>query len=151
MSMDDYNKAKELLTNIKEGSFIGPRKEALVLKAENALGIKFPPTYRKFLLDFGCGDIFGNEIYGIIQDNFDKSTVPNGIWLTLDERKTANLPKNLILIAQGYDGYLALDSNQKNSLDEYPIIEWIGGNPNNTNEIIYTDFGKYLLEILTQK
>jgi hypothetical protein len=64
----------------------------LVLKAESALGLKFPPTYRKFLLEYGCGNIFGMEFYGVVDDNFINSSIPDAIWITLNERKTSNLP-----------------------------------------------------------
>jgi hypothetical protein len=150
MPLNDYMKAKEILLNNKNASFVGPRDELLIQEAEEALSLKFPPSYRQFLLDFGCGSINGNEFYGIINSNFEKSTIPNGIWLTLNNRKVAKLPNNLILIAQGYDGYLALDENQKDDLGEFPIIEWIGGNPNNSNKIIYKDFGVYILEMLNE-
>jgi hypothetical protein len=148
MPITDYLQARELIQKSNKGSFVGPRDESLVQEAERALNIIFPPSYRQFLLDFGCGDINGNEIYGIIDSNFDNSTIPNGIWLTLHERKVSKLPSNLILIAQGYDGYLVLDSKLQYKNGEYPIIEWIGGNPNPSNEILYKDFGIYILTML---
>jgi hypothetical protein len=149
--MGDYKKAKELIRDSDEGSFVGSIEESIIAEAENALGLKFPPTYRQFLADFGCGDIYGNEIYGIIDSNFQKSAIPNGIWLTLNERQKAKLPKSLILIAQGYDGYLALDAMQENKEEDFAIIEWVGGNENNKNEAIYADFGAYFLKIVMQK
>ncbi len=150
MPIDEYKKAKNIIKNSPKSDFDGPKSESLVQEAEKYLGIEFPPSYRQFLLDFGCGSIDGNEFYGIINNEFGKSSVPNGIWLTMEERKKFTLPKNLILIAEGYEGYLAIDINQRNDFGECPIIEWVGGNPNNSDKILYQDFGSYILEMISQ-
>ena len=146
MPLKDYLNAKKIIQTNDSGDFEGQKDQNLIQTAENALGLVFPPTYKSFLLDFGCGEINGHEIYGIISDKFENSSVPNGIWLTLDERKTSKLPSNLIIISQGYDGYLAIDVSQKNTENENPIIEWIPGNPNNSLTPIFNDFGVYFLD-----
>jgi len=87
MSMEKYLSAVRLINNSGEGDFAGPKPDALIEKAEGALNLKFPPTYRRFLKEFGCGDVGGEEFYGIISDEFENSTIPNGIWLTLTERE----------------------------------------------------------------
>jgi hypothetical protein len=89
MSINEYLKSKVIIQNNKKASFVGPRDESVIQEAEKALSLEFPPSYRQFLLDFGCGDINSHEFYGIINSNFEKSAVPNGIWLTLNERKVA--------------------------------------------------------------
>lgn len=123
MSMQDYESARQLINDSEDADFDGEKPEELVLKAEAALGVKFPPTYRRFLLEFGCGDIGGEEIYGIIDENFESSSVPNGIWLTLDERKTGNLPPNYIIVYAGGDGsYCAIDTAQVREGNESPVV-----------------------------
>ena len=86
MSMEKYLSAVRLINNSGEGDFAGPKPDALIEKAEGALNLKFPPTYRRFLKEFG-DDVGGEEFYGIISDEFENSTIPNGIWLTLIERE----------------------------------------------------------------
>ena len=87
MSLRNYQIAKSLI-EAAHGDFEEAKPETLIAAAERALEIKFPPSYRKFLLTFGCVDINGSEIYGVIDDNFENSAVPNGIWLTLNERQS---------------------------------------------------------------
>lgn len=143
MSFQDYTEAKKSI--LESGYWAGKKEESLVKKAEQALGLTFCPSYRDFLLEKGCGDIHGREIYGIISDKFENSSVPNGIWLTLDERQNSDMPGKLIAIAQGYEGYLVLDASRPNAEGEYPVLEWIPGNPDNSDEVNYEDFGAFLL------
>jgi hypothetical protein len=53
MSMQNYEKARELIGEAGGGDFEGAKPESLVAKAEAALGIAFPPSYRRFLLELG--------------------------------------------------------------------------------------------------
>lgn len=123
MSMQDYENARRLINDSDDADFDGEKPEELVQKAETALGIKFPPTYRRFLLELGCGDIGGEEFYGIIDGNFESSSVPNGIWLTLEERRTGNLSTNFVLVYAGGDGtYCAIDTAQRLEGDENPVV-----------------------------
>ena len=62
MSLERYRKARELIANAGQGDFEGPKPESLVARAEAALGLTFPPSYRQFLLDLGCGDVAGFEV-----------------------------------------------------------------------------------------
>src|SRR5690606_21827122 len=97
MSMQDYQAAKSLIEN-NDGDFSGPKPEGIVVSAEQALNLTFPPSYRHFLLDLGCGSIGGLEIYGVIDEEFEDSGVPDGIWLTLKMREGAGLNPAYILI-----------------------------------------------------
>ena len=119
MSMRIYEKAVEMIEEAGGGDFEGAKPESLVAKAEAALGVKFPPTYRRFLLEKGCGDISGVEVFGLISDNFEHSSVPNGIWLTLNERRSIGLSSALILIGEGGDGtFYAIDTQQSDATGE---------------------------------
>jgi hypothetical protein len=54
-----YASALSLIEENRDLSrFMGLRDEELVVAAENALGLKFPPLYRQFLGDFGCGNFW---------------------------------------------------------------------------------------------
>ncbi len=98
MSEAELNQAFELVeSNAELAHFHGPKSEALICAAEKALKIEFPPTYREFLQRYGCGNFDGEEIYGLIDENFKHSSVPNGIWLTLKERD-ASLPEYLAFL-----------------------------------------------------
>jgi hypothetical protein len=103
--MQDFHDAVALMESAKDlMDFAGPRDPALVAAAEAAIGSRFPPTYREFVTRYGAGGFGAFEIDGVIDANFHKSSVPNGIWETLDERRTAYLPNDLLIVAFADDG-----------------------------------------------
>lgn len=145
MSIQDLDIAIELIAKNGGGDFDGKKEFSLVDKAEKTLRLKFPPTYKKFLNVLGCGDIEGLEFFGIINDDFENSSVPDAIWLTLDERKEG-LANNLILIYAAGDGtYCAIDTSQVNSSNENPVIAYM---PDGSTKVIADDYGSFLLSEL---
>jgi antitoxin YobK len=123
MTMQDYEDARKLITDTGGGDFSGEKPEELIEKAEAALGLRFPSTYRRFLGDFGCGDIAGEEFYGIVDENFEAASIPNGIWLTLDSRQSEGLSENFVIIGADGDGTCnAIDTAQTDTTDEYPVV-----------------------------
>jgi hypothetical protein len=154
MSMTNLEQALQLIqANEDQADFVGPREDRLIQAAEAALGISFPPTYRRFLKERGCGNIAGAEFYGLVNDTFVNSSVPNGIWLTLDERRTSKLPHALILVSEtGNGGYYALDTSRRDSQGESPVIVWFPGLSKVGGEVeeVAEDFGTFVLHRLTQ-
>ena len=155
MSIDNYSKAIKVINANKESSFFaGSNSEVLVSKAEKALGIMFSSQYRKFVLDYGAGSIGAEEIYGIVDEDFENSSIPNGIWFTLTERQEIEIPENLLVICdRGNDEFFCLDFNKKNKDGEPPVVVFVPGveNEHQTYEIIAEDFGSYLLQVVEQE
>src|SRR5687767_13664650 len=121
MSMGNLLTAFELISSNKaKADFVSARPDTLIEAAEQRLGLRFPPTYREFLRKLGAGNFGASEFYGIIDENFNHSSVPNGIWYTLTERDEVELPKNLIVIGDTGDGglYCLEVSDEK----EAPVI-----------------------------
>jgi antitoxin YobK len=153
MSMDNLLLAFQIIEEHKHGlsDFCGEKEASLLQKAEEVLGLTFPPTYRLFLKKLGCGGFGGFEVYGLIDNNFYDSGIPNGIWLTLRHRKLYNLPHQFIIISDlGYGPFYVLDASKPNTDGEYPVLVLpIGYNPINT-EKANEDFGDFLLEQINQ-
>jgi len=148
MSIQDYEEARLMIEKSDEADFEGEKDLKLIEAAENALALKFPPSYRRFLSELGCGDIGGEEFYGIIDDNFVASSVPNGIWLTLDERKCNNLSHDFILIyGDGSDGYCAIDTSSKSEDGENQVVRL--SIDNSKSEFVASSFGTFLKEIVS--
>ena len=145
MSMQDLELSMRYIEEDGSGDFEGPKTDALVQLAEQRLGVKFPPTYKEFLLRLGCGDIAGVEFYGIIDENFDDSAIPNGIWLTLHRREKFGLDPAVLLVGQSGEGYYAIDTSQTDDFGECPVVDWIPI-PKEQLEIIAPDFGKFFLD-----
>lgn len=147
MSTADLDRALKTIELHADADFVGPRSEELIARAERALGLTFPPTYRAFLARLGCGDIPGYEFYGIVSDNFENSGIPDAIWLTLEERRSAGLPDMFILVGHnGYTGYYALDLSQPAINGECPVVEWHPDENPDHREHVAEDFGAYLWE-----
>ncbi|HLN27582.1 MAG TPA: SMI1/KNR4 family protein [Gemmataceae bacterium] len=152
MSMSDLERAFEFIAASGEPSdFVGPRKQRLIERAEEVLGLTFPPTYRRFLQDLGCGDIAAVEVYGLIDDNFWHSSIPDGIWLTMEERRTSKLPQSYVLVYSTGDGaYYALDTAKRDALGENPVVMWFPGwsaERDGLNEV-FTDFGSFFYKTI---
>lgn len=148
MGVYEYELAIDLMSNYPQlKSFVGPRSENLIKKAEESLGLKFPTTYRRFILEYGAGAFGGFEVYGVIDDNFHESTVPNGIWITLRNREKYNVPRELICIGtDGIDHEYMIDSQiEKNG--ENPVVLYIVGLSAQEQDIEMgaKDFGSYFL------
>jgi hypothetical protein len=147
MSMIQLEQALQLIqANRDQGYFVGPREEQLITAGETALGVLFPATYRRFLGELGCGDFAGAEFYGLIDENFASGSVPNGIWLTLKLRRTNALPKSFVVVSDtGDGGYYAIDTSQRDSQGESPIVAWYPGGLSK-GEKLSNDFGTFILQ-----
>jgi hypothetical protein len=149
MSMNDLEEVFELIeSNADLADFAGPKSEGLLRKAEQALGLSFPPTYRRFLSHLGCGDIAGAEFYGVISDGFSNSGVPDAIGVTLRARTDCNLPKTHIVVGGAdYGSYYAIDCSISTDVSENPVVEWLL-----TGEQweLAKDFGEFFLQLIRE-
>lgn len=148
---DNLQKAFCLIDeNIERAHITGEKPESSLSRAERVLSLSFPPTYRLFIKKYGTCSIAGEEFYGIPKvEEYEKSTVPNGIWNTLKHRRAFHLPEKMILIYDVGDGEkFALDLRQQKSDGEAPVVAWTPGmsKPEDTLEIIAEDFGTFLYE-----
>ncbi|MFD2132799.1 SMI1/KNR4 family protein [Pseudogracilibacillus auburnensis] len=155
MSKDTYQKAKEIILNEEEiADFVGGHPDGLISLAEEKLGLKFTGLYLDYLQTFGAGNFGAQEIYGIINADFENSSVPDAIWSTLTERKEINLPVNLLVIYDtGSDELFCLDFNQSDDNGEPNVVSFVPGVDleNQTYEIIANDFGDFLLDLVKQE
>ncbi len=154
MSIETYQKAKQIIHDNEDlADFIGERSNELIKFAEEKLGVKFTGLYLDYLQTFGVGNFGAQEIYGIINDNFEKSSVPDAIWYTLTERKEINLPNNLLVIYDtGSDELFCLDFNQLDE-GEPKVISFVPGIDleSQSYEVIANDFGDFLLDLVMQE
>ncbi|PAD45917.1 SMI1/KNR4 family protein [Shouchella clausii] len=155
MSVETYQKAKEIIMNEEEiADFVGERTDELINLAEEKLGLKFTGLYLDYLKTFGAGNFGAQEIYGIIDADFENSSVPDAIWYTLTERKEIRLPDNLLVIYDtGSDELFCLDFNQRDDNGEPKVVSLVPGVDleSQTYEIIANDFGDFLLDLVKQE
>ena len=102
---------------------IGNVREEIIRDAEQALAIKFPPSYYLFLLKYGCCGFFASEFYGIMDADFINSSAPDAIWYTLTERKQFQLPHKYIIVGDpGYGPLDAIDTSKPDENGECPVM-----------------------------
>jgi hypothetical protein len=126
---------------------VGPRPEELVAWAEQALNVRFPPTYRTFLRQLGA-DAFGSvKVYGVCDDDWEDSGIPDMVWLTLTNRRAGWLPERFIHIADdGMGGMIVLDLGDPGPEGEPRVKVWeTRFDPGDDLEVLASDFGTYLL------
>jgi hypothetical protein len=144
--MDDLRSALRLVdAKPEDGFFVGPRDPVLIASAERALGGRFPPTYREFVAALGAGDFGGFEVYGVIDGEFEEASVPNGVWLTLHERKSSGLPPNLVIVASTGDGsYYCVEMSDDG---DTPVVVYQPGYPPDQQRLdeVAEDFSAFLL------
>ncbi len=150
MSMSDLEQACQLIASDPDGYLHGPKSEELVERAERALGLTFPPTYRRFVRQFGCAGLAPDEFYGVLDSDFVNSSVPDAIWMTLWARREANLPVHLIIVSDtGDGGWYAIDLSQSTAGGESPVVEWWPG-ATRARCIMADDFGAFLLQTVQE-
>ena len=99
-----------------------PASVQLIDKAEQFLKLEFPNDYRAFLQRWGTLAIGPLEFYGLCDEDFENSSVPDAIWYTNQERKRLGLPNELVIL---YDNngveYYCLDTSH---LPESRVVVW---------------------------
>ena len=151
--MNNLSEAFKLIeSNINLCDFeLSPNIVDAIKRAENLLEIKIPQTFREFLEKYGCWGIEGFEIAGIINNDFEKNGIKDSIGTTLEERASGDLPENLIYLSDVGDGfYYYLDSSKPDKNGEYPVVIWGHGLKPEQTEVVYEDFGAFLLDQVKQ-
>lgn len=141
--MNYLNKAFEFIRETDSADFEGEKSEELIVKAETYLGLAFPDEYKNFLREFGCGDLNGIEIFGLINDKFESNSIPDAIAITSKERRDSNLNTNFLLIANSSEYYYALDL-RKGSEFEVRVVEIIPSEKISEYPIAANSFGEFL-------
>jgi antitoxin YobK len=123
--MADIQDINELLKN---ATMAGGVDERSILKAEEALGIRFPPSYREFLSQFGAAFCTKLEISGLFNAGDDDDQSPlwsNVVTSTLQLRRASRglIPNEYVPISDdGGDHTFYLDTSRCNAQDECPVI-----------------------------
>ena len=99
----------------------------------------------------GAGSVGSHEFYGVTDGDFAHGVVPNGIWLTLDERKNLSLPRHLLIVGDtGMGEYYAVDTSRRDSDNESPVVVWAPERASDGDEleVVAEDFGSFFLSAI---
>jgi hypothetical protein len=97
-------------------TFFGQVEEQRIVDEEKKLGVKFPESYRKFLLNYGCASFSASSFEGI------------GIYSSVTRctermRKHINIPNELIYILSDDEEIYLLDTSQMINY-ECPVVKY---------------------------
>jgi hypothetical protein len=147
--MENFKKAAEIIRrNPSKSFFAGAKSLSLLEKMEEVIGYPFPPTYRAFLAEFGAGNFGAMEFFGVIDEDVEDSSVPDGVWYTLTERREVHLPEYLFVVGETGTGELYCLRLEKSYTEDAPvIIVNPGADPaHQEGELVASDFGSFLLD-----
>lgn len=115
--------------------------------AEAQLGLRFPPSYRRFVAEFGTCDIAGEEFLGVYRTDAMGDQLLGSVRETVNARGRWGLPAAmLVAMFDGMGGLIVLNTAVKNSEDESPVLVWTpAGNESGNTEQLAQDFGRYAL------
>ena len=153
MSYKNFEKAIELAKKCDGYSNGGGKSFDIVSKAENLLDIKFSKQNFRYFNKLGFIEFYGNEIYGIVKDDFSGTYAGCAIEATLTDREEYNLPKEWLTIYFFDDGYMGyLDYGHLNEDGEPPVIMAIyDGEKYVVTEKIAEDLGNFLLQLVEEQ
>lgn len=152
MSGKTYKKAKKLISEHEDMADVsGEKSISYIEKAERVTGLKFSSLYSDFLKEFGYLGFGSQEVYGIVNDDYVNSSIPDGIWYTLQLREDVNLPSNFLAIYyDGMEEVYCLDFNNvdKNGEPKVVAIDMGYDLDHQEIEVVAEDFGDFLLELV---
>jgi hypothetical protein len=148
MPMADYERAIDLIKrHADDADFAGPRPPELIEAAEQALGFGFPPTYRRFVAEYGAGGVGGTEIYGVVDADFESSSIPDGVWYNLTLRRDGYDETLYAFYDVGDGETFCLVTTQVAADGEMPVVGVRFGGGDDREEIA-PDFGSVLLTLI---
>lgn len=147
MSMDDLRRAIVIVeANPARASFVGPRDPALIATVESVLGGQLPATYHEFVRRLGAGNFGSFETYGVIDDEFENSAVPDGVWATLKTRREAGLPNDVVVVGDTGDGLYYCVKLQEGRAESSVFIYQPGVDADQQQSyVVAQDFGEFFL------
>ncbi|MGN1480327.1 SMI1/KNR4 family protein [Porcipelethomonas sp.] len=156
MSLKVYEKAIKKIKKCDEFDCGTPHSEKVIEKAESLLNIAFSTQIKNYLSKFGYIEVFGVELYGIVDEDFsmDKNTYEGCMveW-TLDARAANNLNPDWVALKFEDDGEMVfLDFENTNEEGEPRVIAAIDeGNGYVFEDELAEDFGKYLIYLIEEE
>lgn len=114
-------------------------------KAEGALGVRLPPSFVHFLLQYGGATIGHEEVNGLLGLEFADACGPDVVYNTLLDRKSGLDPYLLPLVDNDGDEIFYLDTSVADADGENPVVRVMCEAPE-TREAYAPSFVQFLLE-----
>ncbi len=123
--MDKYEELKSLIAEAEDDvdfwDFGDGTSDEWIDKAEERLGIKFPNSYKWWLKNYRGGQIYGDEIFSIYEQDFDTVVGGDIVYMYELNIRNNNYKENMLVICEAYDEVFYFDLNFREG-DEMPVF-----------------------------
>ncbi len=144
--MKHYNKAKELF-DMDAVEFTGGVSEEVIQKAERTLNLTFPESYRSFLKEFGAGDVGGEVVFGLLENERENSDL-DMLKITQVEHDY-KMPKHMVVIFyNAFDDCLYCLDTSRMIEGECPMMR-VSSDYADIEEVAES-FGEFLLDLVEE-
>ena len=118
--------------------------EEWIKKAESRLGFELPNTYKWWLRNYSGGEIHGEEIFSIYEEDFDTVVGGDIVYMHELNKRDNNFADNMFVICEADDEVFYFDIYVQENENEYPIFSL------NANKRYANDFIEFLKKRITE-
>jgi hypothetical protein len=124
-----------LIASSKRANFARGVPEALIADAEQHLGLRFPPSYRWWLAEYGAGYVGGYELQGLFAQPMaerdpDLPLIGDIVDLARRNATSGWCPAHLLeLLSYEGDEVYFFDTRRRSTGDEWPVVCIHAGTP----------------------
>ncbi len=140
--MNKYDEIKKIIaeagSNVDFADYGEGISEEWIQKAEERLGFKLPSSYKWWLKNYGGGEIYGEEIFSIYEQDFDTVVGGDIVYMYELNKRNNNFTDNALVICEANDEIYYFDLSKRKNDDEMPIYEI------NSNKKYADDFIEFL-------
>ncbi|MBP2623221.1 SMI1/KNR4 family protein [Streptococcus oricebi] len=122
--MNNFQSIKQLITsadNVEFADFGEGISKEWVNKAEQALNVTFPNSYKWWLENYGGGEIDGDEIFSVYGLDFDNVVGGDVVYINKLNQKNHVTNTDQLVICESFDDTFFLELSKMNN-GEAPVL-----------------------------
>ena len=147
--MNKYDEIRKIIAESENfvdfANFGDGVSEKWIKKAETRLGFALPISYKWWLKNYGGGEIHGEEIFSIYEQDFDTAVGGDIVYMHNLNKRNKNFPDNVFVVCEANDDVFYFYISMKENANEYPVYSL------NDNKKYADDFIEFLKKRITEK
>jgi antitoxin YobK len=147
--MNKYDEIQKLIAeagdSVEFADYGDGISEEWIIKAENRLGFELPNSYKWWLRNYGGGEIYGEEIFSIYEQDFDTVVGGDLVYNYELNMKDKNYSNDKVVICEANDDVFYFNLSKRNDENELPIYSL------NDKKKYANDFIEFLKKRMTEK
>jgi len=148
--MNKYDEIQKLIAeagnSVEFANYGDGISEEWIMKAEERLGFHLPNSYKWWLRNYGGGEIYGEEIFSIYEQDFDAAVGGDIVYMYELNKENKNYSDDKVVICEASDDvfYFDLFIRKDENENEIPIYSL------NYNKKYADDFIEFLKKRITE-